>query len=241
MKRLCHILMLCSSILLVACKKDKITKVENVFVIGHPELGDFTVNNYSPALTVSSSANGGQVSGSIDLFNDGIIDFSIETYGSHWANARSSSIVSVNDQLTILSIQVLDTLWLTGQNLNPQISSDSVVYNGYSGFDSGQTNDSLLNALVDYYPEQFDDGATGFLEDPKYAWTKESILSDYANGYSYGSSNVFLSIQKGNWNNAGVKYLCFKLNIGEEIKYGWLKLRVTEDYSVEILQSAIEN
>lgn len=222
-----------------SCSKDK-TKNDQ-FIIGSSDAGNVIVRSYNPALTIASNSNGGLKTDTIDLFNDGVKDFVIMAYGFHWANLRWSNIVSLNDKVEILSTQIIDTIMLSAQNANPLVNYDSVSYNTYSGFDSGQLNDVAISTSMDYYPRQFEYGASVYINNSTNVWHNTVVLSNYANGIHYSSPNLFHYIRKGNWNNVGVKYLCFKLEQDDQTKYGWIKLEVNYELSVRVLEYAIQD
>jgi hypothetical protein len=242
MKKLAYFLFLLFTFLLVSCKKEIVpAHKSDLFVIGESESGDITLHTFSPQMTISTWQNGGEKSDSIDLNMDGVYDLKIFVYGKNWANRRISMIESLHSNLEFLCQNVQDTLWLTPQNTNASVNADSVLYNSYSGFGAGQTNAMINSIMTDYYPKKLNAGTTNIIGNANNVWSRTGVFSRNESGYDYNSANVYHHVLQGFWSGAGFNYLCFKLEINGQTKYGWLKMSIENDLTANVLEFAIEN
>jgi len=202
-------------------------------IIGEKGLCYLHYKMYDPPIIIRFGSNGEIVKSEYDLLNDESPDFVLKSIGEEWGpNNKRSRIESINQDFEILVNSILDSTFICTNPENEFNTQLPIHYNALSGYQCGKTDaDSLegvypFNAAIQYNLKD-----TIWINEAHNTWGDNADFALYMQGQVelYGKE-WFVYYRKELWNNQGTKYLCFRFNLGNEIKYGWLKIEIF-DYS----------
>jgi len=205
---------------------------------------------FDPPLQISTSENNSNYySDSLDLDNNGVNDVCFESFlfkPQRWYS-KSAQLTIVNKNIFIPMIWVSQAAYRCSYQL-----SDTVYYYFYQN-DPDSCNDSSTVIRVDIGMDHLrsmelkdtipffnNDNFTWFQIPQNYGFVlagNDSIMATIENG-SQITGYQFTYNHQGIWNGPGVKYLVFKIEEITQLKYGWVKLEISESAEIKIFEIA---
>ena len=239
-----------SLLILVGCKKDDDTETSqtvtgNSISFGNSEASQVTKEEYDPPKTISSTESGGEVRDTIGFNFTGGKDIVFISYGNHWANTKSSSIMSINSNLEFLVIETNDTIYKTNTSVFPNILDSNIVWNSLSGFTPLTPYYSVVQIRVENLVYPYEESTYVDPANAEGTWSQIGTFSSYSNGYTYlpdPTDNIYyFNYRKlGLWNQVEPepRYVLFRYRQNSSYSYGWIKMDITNYYKITVYELA---
>lgn len=211
-------------ILLIGCKKDNEDLPEVDFVVGETS-SRMIIHTYDSTIYIRNWDD----NFSFDIDQDGINDFriiSVHVTSPGGINDQEASVEILNKSIEISSGYDIDSIFNCSFYHNDTLYSTS-YFNRRSGYEC-YGNETFLRIDTTIHPLVYSKGST--VRD--LIWKKGNIvLSHYVNDAFWLPPPHHNYILYGNWNNANMKYVVFRIN-GSETRYGWLKLSILDYHEI---------
>lgn len=231
-----YFLICCGIFLFVSCDwEDPIE--EQVFLVGKSE-SNVTQFEYSPSIHIVATQNH-QITQPLDIDNDGEADVSIickYAINSQYYHQKSVTLKVLNNQFSFSVKNMYDTVF---QYVVGTSTVYRKVFNCLTNTNIDHSLTSILSTSTYFTPKMFEYGE-GLSKNE--LWSSESSIlafTEVAN-YTVGTEAVDHDLIKGLWKNQGEKYLVFKYTGGSEIRYGWIRLQITDYSDVTLYEQAFQ-
>jgi len=253
MKLLVYFISTVLSLLLIlsACskKKEDINNDLNFYIISNQANGCIYHKIYEPALQINASNSGSNnMSDSIDLDNDGINDICFESYlfkPERWYS-KSIQFTPLNKNLQI------PFQWVNEVSYLCSYSAGDTIYNFLYHTNPGYCNNSLIKTVDRSHDQprlmRLNDSVY-FSNSASLNWylcprglgillsSKDSIMGSIENNSAIAGYQ-FDYLYQGIQDASGSKYLVFKIEENNQIKYGWVNLEISESKNIKIFEIA---
>lgn len=210
---------------------------ERIFLVGKTE-SNATQFIYSSPIHMLANPNH-QITQPIDIDNDGAADVSIVckyALNSQYYHQKSVILNVLNNQFSFSTKNMYDTVF---QYLTGTSTVYRKIFNSLTNTTIDPSLTTVLSTSTYLTPKMFEYGKG--LSKNEFWSTESSILafSEVAN-YNVGSESVDHDIIKGLWNNQNEKYLVFKTITGQTVRYGWIRLKISNNNDVMIYEQAFQ-
>ena len=176
-----------------------------------------------------------------DVDNDQINDFKIN---STWSGSSGGlqqnwrSIEVINQDFYISTAEVYDSTFRCTDTSNMEYTHyNSIWIQNWPVICLGQDSYTGLGSIT--CPEPYIQGDS---IPPLPSWTQSKIYLTFKDASCFRTSQRmdYYRIMRGSWRNVEDKYVLFKKESGNKIRYGWFKLKTDGGGSIYVLEYAIQ-